>query len=935
MKICYMLIVYFLLLFFPLATQAENACSVYNLKCEQESNPLGIETRHPRFSWQINAEARNFEQKGWQILVADSPEELESDKGNIWNSGKVKGSSSVLMPFAGNELKAGHTYFWKVRIWDQNGKPSPWSLTSRFTMGLLIENDWNNAGWIALENDKKEEIITTGIHAPLVNGQIGDTKTGMYRLPQFRKEFSLNKKVKQAIAFISGLGHFDLFLNGNKVGDNFLDPGWTKYDTCALYVSFDISDQLRQGSNAVGVMLGNGFFNIPRERYYKILTSYGAPKLRMKIQVEYTDGSSQEINTGADWKATDSPITYTSIYGGEDYDANKEQSGWTLPGFNDSAWEKAVSTNWNTKLLSQRATPLKVRDRIPTVRIIQTDKGNWVYDLGQNFSGILHLTLKTNSKQPVRLYPAELINPDQSVNQSASGQPFYFTYTPKGTGTETWQPQFTYYGFRYIQLEGAVPAGKPNPDGLPEIVDITGLHTCNAAAEAGSFQCSNEMFNEIYNLIDWSIRSNMASVLTDCPHREKLGWLEVAHLMQYSIQYRYDVARLYEKIMNDMRSTQAANGQIATTAPELVEFEGGFKDTPEWGSAFIIAPWYIYQWYGDQRLIETYYPEMRRYLDYLSSKANNHIIAYGLGDWFDIGPNNPGESQLTSNGVTATAIYYYNTTIMRQIAVLLGKTADANQYNELAAQIKKAFNDTFWNKATRKYDRDSQAANAIALYTGLTEPNNQEQVLNNLITDIRNRNNALTAGDVGYRYVLRALESNGASDIIYDMNCKYDVPGYGWQLAHGATSLTESWQAYGFVSNNHCMLGHLMEWLFSGLGGIRQQEGSVAWKNILIKPEPVGDIREANTSYESPYGLIQTAWKKNKDEFTLRVEIPANSFASVYLPTNDIQQVSESGVSLSKQNNITVGKSDKGNLIAKIGSGVYLFNVKNISAAYE
>lgn len=930
MKISNCLILYFILLVLPFVAQAENSCTLHKLKCEQEENPLGIETFSPRFSWQILAKERNFGQTGWQILVADSPEKLESDKGNSWNSGQVKSASSVLVPFAGSKLEAGRTYFWKVRIWDQKGKVSPWSLISRFTLGLPAEKNWDKARWIALENDKKEELITTGIHAPLVNSKIGETKTGMYRLPQFRKEFCVDKKVRRAIAFVSGLGHFDLFLNGKKVGDNFLDPGWTKYDTCALYVTFDITDQLQQGSNAVGVMLGNGFFNIPRERYYKILTSYGAPKLRMKIQVEYTDGSIQETGTGPDWKVTDSPITYTSIYGGEDYDANKEKSGWTLPGFDDSAWDKALDSNWSTSLLSQRATPLKVRDKIPAVRILQTDKGNWVYDLGQNFSGILRLTLKSTSKKPVRLYPAELLNPDNSINQSASGQPYYFTYTPKATGTEIWQPQFTYYGFRYVQLEGAIPAGQPNPDSLPEIVDITGLHTCNSAAEAGSFQCSNEIFNRIYHLIDWSIRSNMASVLTDCPHREKLGWLEVAHLMQYSIQYRYDVARLYEKIMNDMRSTQAANGQIATTAPELVEFEGGFKDTPEWGSAFIIAPWYVYQWYGDQRLVETYYPEMQRYLDYLSSKATNHIIAYGLGDWFDIGPDNPGESQLTSNGVTATAIYYYNTTIMQKIAVLLGKKADATRYSELAVRIKKAFNDTFWDKATRKYDRDSQAANAIALYTGLTNADNQEQVLSNLIADIRNRNNALTAGDVGYRYVLRALESNEASDIIYDMNCKYDVPGYGWQLAHGATSLTESWQAYGFVSNNHCMLGHLMEWLFSGLGGIRQQEGSVAWKNILIKPEPVGDIREANTSYESPYGLIRSEWKKSGETFTLRVEIPANSFATVHLPSNNIQQVTESGIPLVRQNNITVSQSEKGNLIARIGSGTYIFNIKNV-----
>lgn len=917
-----------LLFLLPLTLFAKGTFSVYNLKCEQEINPFGLENLHPRFSWQINAAERNFEQFAWQILVADTPEQLNTDNGNIWNSQKTDSPSSILVPFNGNELKAGQTYFWKVRIWDRQGTASSWSDVNKFNIGLLSEKDWNKAQWIALEKDKKEEIITTGIHSPLVESTLGDKKTGMYRQPQFRKEFQIHKKMKRAIAYVSGLGHFDMFLNGQKVGDHFLDPGWTKYDKCALYVSFDISDQLQQGDNAIGVMIGNGFYNIPRERYYKILTTYGAPKLKMKIQVEYEDGSVQHIITDSNWKVAESPITLSSIFSGEDYDANKEQDGWMLAGFDDKNWEKAMDTNWKTTLISQQISPLKVRDKIPTVRLLQTDKGDWVYDLGQNFSGILRLTVQATDKRPVKLYPAELLNPDNSINQSASGQPFYFTYTPKGNGRESWQPQFTYYGFRYVQLEGAVPAGKPNPDGLPEVIDITGLHTCNSAEEVGTFSCSNEMFNKIYNLIDWSVRSNMASVLTDCPHREKLGWLEVAHLMQYSIQYRYDMSRFYGKVMNDMRSTQAKNGQIATTAPELVEFEGGFKDTPEWGSAFIISPWYVYQWYGDEQLIRNYYTDMQRYLDYLSSKADNYILSYGLGDWYDIGPKHPGESQLTSNGVTATAIYYYNTTLMQQIATLLDKPADAEKYTQLATGIKKAFNATFWNKSTLKYDRDSQAANAIALYTGLTEPDNKEQTLNNLIADIRSRNNALTAGDVGYRYVLRALESNNASDIIYDMNCKYDVPGYGWQLAHGATSLTESWQAYGFVSNNHCMLGHLMEWLFSGLGGIRQQERSIAFKEIIIKPEPVGDIREAKVSYESPYGLIQSAWKNTDNTFTLRVEVPANSRATLFLPSAGTEHISESGIPLKQMQDIKFNESEQGRVKVEIGSGSYNFKVK-------
>jgi hypothetical protein len=914
-------------LFITISLPAQQPFSAFNLRSEHEENPLGVDNPKPRFSWQIHAQQRGFEQSARQILVASSREEILTDNGTVWDSGKINSPTSILVPFEGKELEAGKRYYWKVRIWDKDGHPSQWSRINYFRMGLLSGKDWSKAEWIALEEDRKDEIVTTGIAATLIDQTMGDKKIGMYVLPQFRKEFTVGKEIKNATAYVSGVGHFDMYLNGNRVGDHFLDPGWTKYDQCALYVSFDITNRLQPGKNAVGVMLGNGFYNIPRERYLKLIASYGAPKLKMKIRIEYADGSTEDIVSDTGWKATGSPITFSSIYGGEDYDAGKEQAGWMLPGFNDKAWSKPVVATYNAALISQRATPLKIRDRLPTVRLFETEKGDWVYDLGQNFSGILELKVKGNGKQPVKLHPAELLNEDRSVNQSASGHPFYFTYTAKGEAVETWRPQFTYYGFRYVQIEGAVPAGKPNPGRLPEVMEITGLHTCNAAEEVGTFSCSNEMFNRIYRLIDWSMRSNMASVLTDCPHREKLGWLEVAHLMQYSLQYRYNLSRLYAKKMNDMRSTQAANGQIPTIAPELVEFEGGFKDTPEWGSAFIICPWYVYQWYGDKGLIEEFYPDMQRYLDYLGSKATGHIISYGLGDWYDIGPGHPGHSQLTSNGVTATAIYYYNTCIMEKIAGLLDKPEDALRYGELATAIKQAFNDTFWDASTKKYDRDSQAANAVALYMGLTEDTNREQVFNNLVADIRRRNNALTAGDVGYRYVLRALENNDASGIIYDMNSRYDVPGYGWQLAQGATALTESWQAYGFVSNNHCMLGHLMEWLFSGLGGIKQAAHSTAFKEIIIRPEVVGDIRETSVSFASPYGVIASRWKDTGLSFDLRVEIPANSVATVYLPAGDRAEITESGRALSQADGITDSYRENGRTVVRIGSGTYDFNV--------
>jgi len=922
---------YFIILFLvPLFLNAASSHTVFNLRCEQEETPVGLETLQPRFSWQTNATGRNFEQSAWQILVSDSPEQLQNNKGDIWDSGKVESSVSVLVPFAGKELKAGAVYYWKVRNWDKAGNYSPWSQVASFSVGLLSEKDWNGARWIALERDKKEELLPVGLHgfSSYVKKFPEGKKIGFYLLPQFRKTFTTNKTVKRAVAYISGLGQFELFINGKKIGNNFLDPGWTKYDKCALYLTFDVTNQIQNGDNTVGVMLGNGFFNIPSERYFKVLASYGAPRLKMKLAIEYADGSMQNLVTGTDWKASASPVTYSSIYGGEDYDANREQSGWMMPGFNDKNWSKALDTNWQTKLLSQQSTPLHVRDSISPIRIFKNQKGQWVYDLGQNFSGIVRISVKASKAQYIKIWPAELLFADSTVDQRGSGSPYWFGYTPKADGRqENWQPQFTYYGFRYVAVEGAVPAGKSNAEGLPEIAELTGLHTCNSADEVGCFHCSKPLFNQIYELIDWAIRSNMASVLTDCPHREKLGWLEQSHLMQNSMQSRYDLSRLYAKIMNDMQSAQQADGMIPTIAPEIVHFEGGFRDTPEWGSAFIIDPWNIYQWYGDKRLIEKYYFDMQRYIDYLSSKANDHIVAYGLGDWLDLGPKSPGEAQLTSNGLSATATYYYDVTRMQKMAELLGKKDDAKKYTELGNAIKEAFNKRFWNPSKQQYEFNSQTASAMALFMELVPSENRQRVLDNLISDIRVHNNSLTTGEVGYTYLISVLQENEASNVIYDMNNIYNTPGYGWQLAHGATALTESWQGYAYLSNNHLCLGHLMGWFFSGLGGIGQADQSIAFKQIVIHPQPAGDVREAQTSYQSPHGQIVSNWKRSDKDFTLHVEIPANATASVYLPATNPENITESGILLKEANMPFRDESNKYTVVT-IGSGSYNFNVK-------
>ena len=904
--------------------------SVSELRCEQSQRPLAVDPAGPRLSWQLNADRRGCLQSAYRILVADSPVALADDNGNVWDSGKVFSDRSVLVPYGGPALQPGKAYCWKVQAWDADGNLSPWSLPASFGTGLMSMQDWNGAKWIAMEPDVDSLKCIEGNTGKWKDGgPVFDKPVAPYKLPQLRREFTATKPVKRAMAYICGLGQFEMFLNGEKVGDHFLDPAWTKFDKEAQYVAFDITGELRDGKNAVGVMLGNGYYHTPHGRYLKLLFSYGAPKMICKLQIEYADGTAQTVVSDDKWRASESPVTFSSIYGGEEYDASAVQPGWAVPGFDDRKWKKAVLTQGaGVKLIPQISEPLKVMERIPTVRRFRAANGNWVYDLGQNASGIVQLTVRAVTPQSIKLIPGELINDDSTVNQRASGAPFYHVYTARGDGSsETWHPQFTYYGFRYVEVEGAVPAGESNPGALPEVIDITGLHTRNSAAQVGTFACSDPLFNKIHTLIDWAVRSNMASVLTDCPHREKLGWLEVTHLMGGSIQYRYDISRLYAKQVNDMRTAQHANGMVPTIAPQYVTFSPDFIDTPEWGSAFVIIPWNLYEWYGDLAPLRDNYERMKRYVDYLGSRADNHIVAYGLGDWYDIGPDRPGYAQLTSNGVTATAIYYQDVKILERAARLLGKEADVRKYAALASDIKRAFNEKFFDKKTLKYDRDSQTANSIALHMDLVEPQYKAVVRQNLIDDIRRRGNALTAGDVGYRYVLRALEENDASEVIYDMNSRYDVPGYGYQLAHGATCLTESWQAYREVSNNHCMLGHLMEWLYSGLGGIRQSPGSAGYKEIVIRPQVVGDIHSAAVSFRSPYGLIRSEWSDSPQQYRQRVEIPANTTALVYLPAVDPAAVSESGVPLGEVPGLSVRERGKDYLAVAVGSGIYDFRV--------
>lgn len=868
-----------ILAFFYSAVGSSQPLTIANPRCESRVDPIGVDTKQPRFSWELLSDGQNILQTAYRIMVSENPDFLYTNYGNCWDSKKVMSSASIQVPYKGAALKAAKNYYWKVMVWDNKGNTSPWSAVHTMTTGLFTTADWKGARWIAYDILADSNRIV-----PFAHGR-GKKEWGARKdiLPMLRKSFTVKKPVRHATAFVCGLGHFEFSLNGNKVGDHFLDAGWTQYDKHALYVGFDIKQQLQQGENVVGVMLGNGFYYIPGERYRKLTGAYGYPKMISRIYIEYTDGSAENIISDGSWTTAPSPITFSSIYGGEDYDATLEQEGWDKPGFKDS-WKRVRITNGPALLQAQSAEPLKRIRNFGAKRRYNLRPDLTILDLNQNFSGIPTIAVAGSRGDTIRITPGELLNEDGTVTQRGSGGPHVYNYILKGTNVEFWAPRFTYYGFRYLQVQYL---GKDTAKPIPPELIVEGELVSNAAVEAGEFKCSDYLFEKTNDLIKWAIRSNTVSVFTDCPHREKLGWLEQTHLMGSSVSYNYDVATLNRKTIRDMMMAQTVDGMIPEIAPEFVQFEDPFRDSPEWGSAAIILPWYNYQWYGDKQILTEAYGMMKKYIAYLQTKAEDNILSQGLGDWYDLGPNKPGFSQLTPKGLTATAIYYYDLTLMDKIATLLSKPTEAIQYRKLGEAVKKSFNKKFFSKDTYNYGTGSQTANGMALYMNLVEPMHKDSVLANLIRDIRSRNNALTAGDIGYRYVLRALEDANHSDVIFDMNSRDDVPGYGYQIKKGATALTESWQALPSVSNNHFMLGHLMEWLYAGLCGIRQAPSSVAFNKIEIRPQPVGNINEAQASYKSPYGLIKSGWKIEGGMCTVNVSIPPNTTAEIYLPSDN------------------------------------------------
>lgn len=856
-----------------------------------QETPLAMDKYSPRFGWKLSSEVKGDKQTAYQIV-------LTSNESKIWDSGKVKSDQSQLVVYKGKSLEQGKRYEWRVKVWDVNGKEKESEKTFFETAPSLKTANTQWIGAITKEASNLP-IGRRNLHGPsFKNPQYKELYDKIDPLALrsiiLRKTFSTNKTVKKAIVHASGLGHYNLSLNGKDVSEDIFTPAWSDYDKTVYYNTYQVDTLLTKGENVIGVTLGNGFYNAVGNRYRKLWVSFGPPTLFFEMHLYYTDGTSDIITSDNSWKYALSPITFNDIYGGEDYDARLEQKGWNKPNFDDKLWKPVVIQEApKGTLRAQQITNIRSMKQYGVVSMSQIDT-SYVFNMGQNLSGYPAIKVLGKKGQTVKITLGELLNEETGkVSQKQSGSPHTYSYTLRGDGVEEWHPLFAYYGFQYIQIDGANVLSSNDPD-KPLVIEVKSHFTYNSTQENGHFQSSNDLFNKAHQLIKNAVRSNMQSIFTDCPHREKLGWLEETHLNGPGLLYNWNLTQLFAKVMQDMKDGQRDGGLVPSIVPEYVVFGDDFSDSPEWGSAVVIVPWMYYQFYGDNSLIEQYYPVMKQYVDYLSSKSTDYIVSHGLGDWYDYGEHRAGFSMNSPIAVSATAHYYYATHLLAKAAKMLKKSADEQQYDELTNRIRKAFNDKFLDKSTMQYGSGSQFCNAVSLFMGIVEPQNKAAVLQNLKADIKQRGNRLTTGDVGNRYLFQALALNGENELMYLLNNHTDAPGYGFQIQFGVTTLTEQWDPRKGASWNHFMMGQIDEWFYHSLAGI--VPSSSGFKEFTIQPQVVGDLTWVKANHETLYGNIVVDWKRENGVFYLTVDVPVNTKATLVLPdANNTKKIVGSG----------------------------------------
>ena len=773
--------------------------------------------------------------------------------------------------------------------------------------------DFDDATWRAAQ-----------VLAPTGEGPWGaianDTIIAGLPAPYLRRNFQIGGKVKRATAYICGLGYYEMSLNGRKVGDHVLDPGWTRYDRRSLYVAHDVTDYLKAGNNAIGVILGTGHFDDHVLSVWDFDTASwrARPKMKLEMRVEYEDGRVQNISSDGNWKAATGPITFDSISSGTHYDARMEIPGWNTANYDDGQWAKAEAVEPVKGIISAQISPaIKVTQTLTPIKVTEPTPGTFIVDMGQNFAGVPEMLASGPAGTQVSLRCAEKLHPDGTLNannidvflkrrdENAKFQTDIYTF--KGQGREVWNPRFTYHGFRYVEVKGF--------PGTPTVDNFRGLVMHTAFDEAGTFSSSNPLLNDIQRIALWSYRNNWHSIPTDCPTREKNGWTGDAHLAAEMGLYNFDGAANYEKWLQDIADEQKPDGSFSAIIPTS---GWGYNIGPSWDSAYPLITWDLYQYRGDQTVVEKHYPNLVSYMNYLSSRAKDNIVDYGLGDWL------PAKTQ-TSNALTSTAYYYADSVLLGKMAKLLGKDSDALKYSEQAARIKTSFNAKFYDAKTGKYDNGSLTAQSCALYQGLVEEENKPAVMSALLAEVKNQDYHMDVGILGAKYLLRTLADNGQGDVAYRILQTRTMPSYGYWIDKGATSMWERWtdKDDNDDSRDHVMFGDVSAWFYKYLAGI--QIGSPGFKTIVFAPHILGDLTSARGTHDTVYGTVVSDWKIADGQFNWHVVVPANTTATVMVPCDADAPISEGGSAVAASTGVKMLGYENGYAKLEVAAGDYNF----------
>ncbi len=882
------------------------------LRCEYRYNPIGIDIQKPRLTWEMSDTVRGARQTAYQIMVATTPELLEKERPNIWNSGKVRSAQSVLVPYGGPALESGKRYYWTVRVWNEDNVKTDYSQPAFWEMGKLSRGDWQ-AQWIGL----RDTISDMTVRFPSC------------RSLSYYKRFTVpaDKKVQSARAYMTALGGYTFDMNGERVNREFFSPGWTNYAKRIQYVTYDISDRIQNGENIISGMLGN-------------LWTYGFKKnfdnemtLRMfgQVEITYSDGSKQVIATDTSWKMAPSAITFNTFYDGETYDARIDMTDYD----NDIKWVNArYLPNFNVELDAQNDEPVKAHEELKPVEINKLPNGDYVLNIGQNIAGVYRLKVKGTAGQMITLRFAEVLHEDGSVAQeNLRYAKATDNYICKGTGElEEYVPTFTFHGYQYVQISGLKEA--------PTAETFTAIATYSDMEFLGEFECSNNLINKFYQNTKWGHKGNFISVATDCPQRdERLGWLGDAQVFMPTANYNARTGGFLTKWTRDMRDSQTPEGYVTDIAPPM---DWVSVAAPAWGDAVTLIPWELYRSTGDKGILEQNYNLMKGWVDFMihESKDNLYIFEsrkrpgdYGYGDWVpvDMSPSRP-----------LSQIYFHvSTEILSKAADILGKRDDAAYYKALLPKIAEMFHKTYFEEEAQNYVGHTQCANVLPYWFGLVPDEWKEKTLQNIIDNVVAKNYHPTTGFYATAYLLPILSETGHHDMAWKLASQRTYPSWLYMVEHGATTIWELWNSdqeppESMNSRNHYAYGTVVAWYYGYLAGIRPIEKTPGYKKFTIDPMPADGLQYVKATVPSEYGLIKSAWTHDGKQYTFDMTIPANTTANVSVPVTEKSQVSESGKVL-----IDNGKRKSGNKYVKplkiengrayfeVAAGEYQFTINN------